>query len=190
MKIRFHTIELQLKHPFTISRGSSNVRQNIILELEHDGIIGYGEAAPIQRYGELAETVSTFLEKLHLEKFEDPFSLELILQYVDSVAPENSSAKAAIDIALHDWIGKRLNIPLWKFLGLDKRKTPVTSFTIGIDSPSVIEQKIKDAERFPILKVKLGVPNDEDIIKTIRKMTDKLLRVDANEGWRIKESAA
>ncbi len=90
---------------------------------------------------------------------------------------------------MHDWIGKRLNIPLWKLWGFDKQKAPVTSFTIGIDSPLVIEQKIREAENYSILKVKLGGPNDEEIIKTIRKMTDKPLRVDANEGWKIKELA-
>lgn len=189
MIIRFHIVDLHLKHPFTIARGSSSVRQTVILELEHDGIVGFGEAAPQQRYNESIKTVSFFFETIDRQKFVDPFSLESILQYVDSIAPQNNSAKAAIDIALHDWIGKRLNIPLWKFWGLDKRKTPVTSFTIGIDSPSVIEQKVHEAENYQILKVKLGGQNDEEIIKTIRKMTDKPLRVDANEGWKVKELA-
>ncbi len=189
MNIRFHIVDLHLRHPFTIARGSSAVRQTVILELEHDGIVGFGEAAPLQRYDESIKTVSSFFEKIDRQKFIDPFSLDSILQYVDSIAPQNNSAKAAIDIALHDWIGKRLNIPLWKLWGLDKRKTPVTSFTIGIDSPKVIEQKVHEAENYPILKVKLGAANDEEIIKTIRKMTDKPLRVDANEGWTVKELA-
>ena len=189
MNIRFHIVDLHLRHPFTIARGSSAVRQTVILELEHDGIVGFGEAAPLQRYDESIKTVSSFFEKIDRQKLIDPFSLDSILQYVDSIAPQNNSAKAAIDIALHDWIGKRLNIPLWKLWGLDKRKTPVTSFTIGIDSPKVIEQKVHEAENYPILKVKLGAANDEEIIKTIRKMTDKPLRVDANEGWTVKELA-
>lgn len=189
MNIRFHIVDLHLKHPFTIARGSSTVRQTVILELEHDGIVGFGEAAPLQRYDESIKTVSSFFEIIDHKKFADPFSLELILQYVDSITPNNNSAKAAIDIALHDWIGKRLNMPLWKLWGLDKRKTPVTSFTIGIDSPMVIEQKIREAENYPILKVKLGGQNDEEIIRTIRKVTDKPLRVDANEGWKVKELA-
>jgi len=189
LNIRFHTVDLHLKHPFTIARGSSTIRQTVILELEHDGIVGFGEAAPLQRYDESISTVSSFFEKIDHRKFADPFSLESILLYADALSPQNNSAKAAIDIALHDWMGKRLNVSLWKWWGIDKRKAPLTSFTIGIDVPSVIEQKILEAKNFPVLKVKLGGHNDEEIVETIRKLTDKPLRVDANEGWKVKELA-
>ncbi len=189
MKISFSYFDLKLLHTFTISRSSKNVEPCVIVELEHDGIIGYGEAAPSERYGETAETVMQFLRNIKLQQFDEPFQLDEILSYVNSLAEGNTSAKAAIDIALHDWIGKKLNNPLWKLWGLNKEKTPLTSFTIGIDSLDVIEKKVREAEPYPILKVKVGIPNDEEIIKTIRKVTNKVIRVDANEGWKIKEQA-
>ncbi len=161
----------------------------MIVELEHDGITGLGEAAPSERYAESPQTVEAFLKSVHLDKFHDPFELEDILSDIDSIASGNASAKAAIDIALQDWIGKKLEVPLWKLWGLTKDKTPLTSFTIGIDSPDIIEQKVREAAPYPILKVKVGVPRDEEIIKTIRRVSDKLIRVDANEGWKTKEQA-
>ncbi|HZY10999.1 MAG TPA: dipeptide epimerase [Bacteroidota bacterium] len=189
MKLTFNYYELKLIHTFTIARGSEVIAPCIIVKVEHDGIIGYGEAAPTPRYHESKETVIAFLKKVKLEQFNDPFQLEEVLDYVDAIASENTSAKAAVDIALHDWIGKRLGVPLWKLWGLNKEKTCITDFTIGIDRPEIIEQKVKEAEQYPILKVKVGVPNDEEIIKTIRKVTNKVLRVDANEGWTSKEKA-
>jgi L-alanine-DL-glutamate epimerase-like enolase superfamily enzyme len=189
MILRYHTFELKLKYPFKITRGVRTSNWVVLIEIEHDGTIGYGEASPSPRYGENIETVQNFLNKVDLSKFNDPFNLEEILNYVDSIEPGNTSAKAGIDIALHDLVGKLLNIPLYKFLGLNKEKTPITSFTIGIDEPAMIERKVREAEEYPILKVKLGLENDEEIIKTIRKITDKPIRVDANEGWKTKEVA-
>lgn len=189
MKLTFNYYELKLIHTFTIARGSEVIDPCIIVELEHDGIIGYGEAAPSDRYGENQNTVVDFLKKIDQNKFNNPFQLEEILSYIDRIDSGNTSAKAAIDIALHDWIGKKLNVPLWKLWGLNKHQAPLTSFTIGIDTLDVIEKKIQEAEPYPILKVKVGVPNDEEIIKTIRKITDKVIRVDANEGWKAKEQA-
>lgn len=189
MKLSCRTVDLQLAHTFTISRSSRDVEPCIIVELEHDGITGYGEAAPSDRYGENTSTVLDFLARVKLNGFREPFQLDEILAYVGGIAPQNTSAKAAVDIALHDWIGKSLGVPLWKMWGLQKEKTPVTSFTIGIDTLPVIEKKVKEAERYPILKVKVGVPNDEEIIRTIRKVTDKVIRVDANEGWKSREEA-
>jgi L-alanine-DL-glutamate epimerase-like enolase superfamily enzyme len=189
MKLTHWYTELRLVHTFTISRSSRDTEPCVIVEVEHDGIVGYGEAAPSDRYGETQMTVMKFLDGVRLSQFKEPYQLDEILAYVDALAPHNSSAKAAVDLALHDWIGKRLGIPLWKLWGLSKEQTPLTSFTIGIDSPEIIEQKIKEAEAYPILKVKVGVPGDEQIIKLIRSVTDKVIRADANEGWRSKELA-
>ncbi len=189
MKLTWKYFGLELIHTFTIARGSEVIDPCIIVELEHDGIIGFGEAAPTERYGESMDTVIDFLKGVKLAQFKDPFLSEDILAYVGALAPGNTSAKTAVDLALHDWIGKKLGIPLWKLWGLDKEKTPLTSFTIGIDKLEIIEQKVREAEIYPILKVKVGVPNDEEIIKTIRKITDKVIRVDANEGWTSKELA-
>ena len=189
MKLSYRYFDLQLAHTFTIARSSRDIEPCIIAELEHDGIVGYGEAAPSDRYGEDKTTVMNFLRQVDLSTFGDPFRLDDILSYVDAIAPHNTSAKAAIDIALHDWVGKKLGAPLWKLWGLNKEHTPVTSFTIGIDSLAMIEKKVKEAEEYPILKVKVGVPDDDRIITAIRKVTDKVLRVDANEGWKSKEQA-
>ncbi|MEX2117766.1 MAG: dipeptide epimerase [Bacteroidota bacterium] len=189
MKITFSPYDLKLRHTFTIARSSRDVSPIVLLELEHDGIVGYGEAAPTRRYGETIETVMGFLKALNLSKFESPFQLESILEYVENASPGSASAKAAVDIALHDWIGKKLNVPLYRYWGLDKAKAPVTSFTIGIDSPEMIAQKVQEAMEYPILKIKLGGSNDEEIMKAIRRSTDKTLRVDANEGWKTKEIA-
>lgn len=189
MKLSFKQYTLRLKHPFTLSRGSSDTRQSVIVEIEHDGLVGYGEAAPIMRYGESAETVVAFLNMVHFPPSADPANVDELLDYVHSVVPGNYSAKAAIDIALHDWNAKAQNTPPWKLWGLDGHKTLVTSFTIGIDSLNKIEQKVKEAEEYPIFKVKLGVPNDQEIISTIRRLTEKTIRVDANEGWTDKHLA-
>lgn len=189
MRLTHYRYELRLKHTFTISRSSRDVSPVVITQLEHDGILGFGEASPSGRYGENVDTVEAFLSKLDLSRFTDPFQLESILDHVDAVAEGNTAAKAAVDIALHDWIGKKLGVPLYKYWGLEKSKTPLTSFTIGIDTPRVIEQKVREAEEYPLLKIKLGGNNDEEIIKTIRGVTKKTLRVDANEGWKTKEAA-
>lgn len=189
MQLSFYRYNLQLKHPFTIARGTRTVEPVVIVKLEHGDITGYGEAAPSSRYGENENTVEAFLRKIDLMNFTDPFQLESILDYADRIAAGNYSAKAALDIALHDWLGKAMNVPLYKYWGLDKNKTPLTSFTIGIDTPDVIEKKVREAEEYPLLKIKLGGDNDEEIMRTIRKVTKKTLRVDANEGWKTKEIA-
>ncbi|MBI4418943.1 MAG: dipeptide epimerase [Ignavibacteriales bacterium] len=189
MKLTFSTFDLKLKYTFTISRSSRDVSPIVLVEVEHDGITGLGEASPTRRYGETIETVTAFLRSLDLSRYDSPFDLEAIMTDVDAKAPGNTSAKAGIDIALHDWIGKKLNIPLYRYWGLDRSKTPFTSLTIGIDQPEVIEQKVREAEEYPVLKVKLGGSNDEEIMKTIRHVTKKTLRVDANEGWKTKEIA-
>ena len=189
MKLSFYRYDLKLRHPFTIARGSRTIEPVVIVQVEQDNIVGYGEAAPSKRYGEDENTVQVFLSKIDLRRFESPFELESISKYMDGLAEGNYSAKAAIDIALHDWIGKKLDIPLYRYWGLDKTKTPVTSFTIGIDKPEVIEKKIEEAQEFPVLKIKLGGDNDEEIMRTIRKTTHKTVRVDANEGWKTREVA-
>lgn len=189
MKLSWKPYELQLKHTFRTSRSASNVTKVIITEFEHEGIVGYGEASPIRRYNEDVETAAAFLAKVDLTKFQSPFLLEDILSYVDSIAEGNSAAKCAVDIALHDWIGKKLNIPLHQLWGLNPEKNPKSSFTIAIDTKEIIEKKVQEAEGFPILKVKLGTNNDKEIIETIRKITDKKLYVDANEGWRERNLA-
>lgn len=189
MKLKYYQYDLQLKHTFTIARSSRDLNSVVLVEIEHEGIVGYGEASPSNRYGENAETVKNFLSRIDFSRFEDPFQLEAIIGYVDLIAEGNSSAKAAIDIALHDWIGKKVNLPLYKYWGLDRGKLLKTSFTIGIDKPEVIEQKVREAEEYSILKIKLGLENDKEILDAVRRVTQKTIRVDANEGWKTKEIA-
>ncbi len=189
MLLRRSPIDLHPKHAFTIARGSRTVIPGVIVELEHEGITGYGEASPSARFGETRETVMSFLDLVDPSRLDDPMNLDAILHYLGTIRLGNPSAKAAIDIALHDWVGKKMNIPLWKWWGFDRNRTPVTSFTIGIDALDVIEQKVAEAEYFPVLKVKLGAENDEDILRRIRSVTDKPLRVDANEGWKDRKEA-
>lgn len=189
MKLTFSRFDLRLKHTFTIARGGRDVSPVVIVELEHDGIVGCGEAAPSARYGESPDSVAGFLAGLNFTDFKTPFELESILAYVEKAAQGNTAAKASVDLALHDWIGKKLGLPLYRYWGLEGGRTPQTSFTIGIDAPRVLEQKVREAEAYPILKIKLGGENDNEIIRTIRGVTNKTLRVDANEGWKSREVA-
>ena len=140
--------------------------------------------------GQNTETVCRFLQKVDMEQFRDPFRLEEILAYIDSLSPGDSAAKAAIDIALHDLVGKLIGQPWWRLWGLDPSKAPDTTFTIGIDTPEIVRQKTREcADRFNILKVKVGLENDKEMIRTIREVTDLPLAVDANQGWKDRERA-
>ena len=149
MKFSWKQYDLKLKHTFRISRGARDIAPVIILELEHDGIIGYGESSPSKRYGETPETVVSFFQKINVSRFETPFLVDEILTYVDSIEQGNTSAKCAVDIALHDWMGKKLGVPLYQLWGLNPKKTASCSFTIAIDSKEVVEQKVREAEEFP-----------------------------------------
>jgi len=189
LKLTFRTYDLQLKHTFTVAEFSRNTTPVVLTELEYDGIIGYGEASMPPYLGESHKSVTTFLKKLNLSQFNDPFRIDDILTYVDSVDKKNRAAKASVDIALHDLIGKIVKQPLYKLWGLNPDKTPVTSFTIGIDKPDVVRMKTKEAERFKVLKVKLGRGNDKEMINAVRDITNVPLYVDVNQGWKNKENA-
>lgn len=189
MKFSFKPYTLELKHVFTVAVNSRTTTPVMLTEIEYDGIKGYGEASMPPYLGESQETATKFLSKVNLEQFDDPFEIEKILEYVDSIDEKNTAAKASVDIALHDLVGKLLGKPWYKIWGFDKSKTPYTTFTIGIDKPDVVRQKVKEAEEFKILKVKLGKENDREMIETIRSVTDKPLTADANQGWKDKHYA-
>lgn len=189
MKLSWKSCDLRLKHVFRISRNARETVPVMILTLEHDGITAYGEASPNVRYGEDIATLNAFFEKLDQAKFDSPFAVDEILQYADSLAVGNNAAKCALDLALHDWVGKKLNVPLWKMWGLNPANAPLSSFTIAIDTTEIVRQKVLEAEDFPILKIKVGLENDREMIETIREITDKPLYVDANEGWKTREKA-
>jgi len=189
IKLRFKPYDLQLKHVFTIANNSRTTTPVMLTEIEYDGLIGYGEASMPPYLGESQKTATEFLTKVDLSQFSDPFLLEDIIAYIDSLAIGNYAAKAAVDIALHDLVGKMIKQPWHKIWGLNPEKTPNTSFTIGIDTPEVVKEKVKEADIYKILKVKLGRDNDKEMIKTIRSVTNKPICVDVNQGWTDKKMA-
>lgn len=190
MKLSFRPYELQLRHVFTVATYSRTTTPDVQVEIEYDGIIGYGEASMPPYLGETVESVMNFLGKVNLEQFNDPFQLEDILAYIDGIMPGNTAAKASVDIALHDLVGKLLNAPWYKIWGLDKEKTPSTTFTIGIDTADVVRKKTEEvAGLYNILKVKLGRENDKEMIETIRSVSNLPIAVDANQGWTDKQYA-
>ena len=190
LKLRFQPYNLQLKHVFTVATYSRTTTPDVQVEVEYDGITGYGEASMPPYLGESVESVTRFLQQVNLEQFSDPFQLEEILAYVDGIMPGNTAAKASVDIALHDLVGKLLGAPWHKIWGLDKSKAPSTTYTIGIDTPDVVRQKtLEVAGQFNILKVKLGRDNDKEMIETIRSVTQLPIAVDANQGWTDKHHA-
>lgn len=181
---------LKLRHTWTTTMSSSEFRDTVHLRYTRDGVTGFGEGAPIVRYHENAadsekavESVRAFLLKV------DPWRFSKNCSELFHKLEGQFAAKAAIDIAWMDWICKKLGVPLYRYLGLDSNDTPLTTFSIGIDTPEVTKQKTVEAEAFPILKIKVGLTTDEPTIEAVRSVTRKPLRVDANEGWRDKEEA-
>lgn len=195
MKLRFFPYELKLRHVFTVATYSRSTTPDVQVELEYDGVIGYGEASMppyLQKELGTLNSVMAFLKKVQdtIGRFSDPFQMEDILAYIDSLSESDAAAKAAVDIALHDLVGKLLQAPWYKIWGLDKDKAPSTTFTIGIDTPDVVREKTKEcADRFNILKVKLGGDNDKEMIETIRSVTSLPIAVDANQGWTDRQHA-
>ena len=187
--LRFTPYTLQLKHAFTLATSSRTTTPVMLTEIEYDGMTGYGEASMPPYLGESQESVAAFLSLLDLSQFTDPFLLIDILDYVDKVKPGNYAAKASVDIALHDLIGKLVGEPFYRLFGLNPAKTPLTSFTIGLDTPEIIRQKVAEAQEYRILKVKLGRDNDREMIEVIRSVTDKPLCVDVNQGWKDRKMA-
>ena len=190
MKLRFSPYELKLRHVFTVATYSRTTTPDIQVEIEYDGLIGYGEASMPPYLGQTVESVTNFLQKVDLEQFSDPCQLEDILTYVDSLSPGDTAAKAAVDIALHDLVGKIIGAPWHRIWGLNKEKAPSTTFTIGIDTAEVVKQKTQEcANQFNILKVKLGRENDKEMIETIRSVTNLPIAVDVNQGWKDRQMA-
>jgi L-alanine-DL-glutamate epimerase-like enolase superfamily enzyme len=189
MKLSFRPYDLQLRHTFTVSGFSRNTTPVVLTEIEYEGITGYGEASMPPYLGESHASVMGFLRRVDLGQFRDPFLMEEILGYVDNLAEGNPAAKASVDIALHDLMGKLVDQPLYRLWGLDPDKTPMTSFTIGIDTPEVVRVKTLEASSFKVLKVKLGGGNDREMINAVRSVTDVPLYVDVNQGWKDKHEA-
>lgn len=188
--VSWQVIPLKLKEVFTIARGSKSEVRNVFLQIRKGGFTGYGEAGPNTRYNETSETVVQFFETLPADFFDDLTNVSEIQPKLEQFnLPDTYSARAAVEMAWLDWLGKSKSQPLWKLWGFDSQVGPVTSYTIGIDTPHKMQEKVKAAYHYPVYKIKLGTDNDHDIIMAIRKVTDKPLRIDANEGWKTLEQA-
>jgi len=189
LKLTFHAEVLALKAIFRVAKSAKEYAENFFIEIEQDGITGWGEAAPSKFYHEDKQTVPLAFEKIDHFLNGDPGFIYSIQEVIDKNLNGNYAARAAVNMALYDWVGKKLNLPVWKYLGINPfEKNLYTSYTISIDSLGRLEEKIENARDFPYLKVKLGTPDDYEIIKRIRHLTDKVIWVDANEGWEREEA--
>jgi len=188
--LEFRPMVLKLTHTWTLSRNSSDQKDNRLLALTAGGVTGYGESAPNVRYGQGWETADVAFRRVR-EAVEglSPWEHLVWLERAEKAAGRDSEVVAALDMALWDWKGKKLGAPVHRLLGIPSDRMPVTSFSIGIDTAEGMKAKVKEAERYPHLKVKLGLANDEENIAAIRSVTKKPLRVDPNEGWKTPEEA-
>ena len=184
LRLASDVVTLHTRHPFIIARGGRSEYQVVWVRItDGDGTEGWGEAYPSSYYGESLEGVQTALRRVAAKLPDDPFDLEGAESALARLIPESAATRAALSEAYHDLAGKRLGVPLWKLWGLDAKQAPRSSFTIGIDEPEKMRQKVAEASSYPVLKIKLGTDRDEAILKTIRDATDKPIRVDANAGW-------
>jgi len=180
-------VRLNLRHTWTTTMSSSAYRDTIHARMTSDGVTGVGEGAPIVRYHEDAASGKNAIDALMpFLGSANPWQFQKLMTDVSSKTQGQFAAKAALDLAILDWVGKKLNVPLYRMLGLDPTEAPVTTFSIGIDTPETTRQKVLEAEQFPVLKIKVGLNSDEATLDAVRSATKKPLRVDANEGWKNK----
>ena len=190
LHLSFEPYELQLRHTFTVSSYSRKTTPDVQVRIDFEGFTGFGEASMPPYLGQTVESVCGFLRKVDLDQFRDPFLLDDILTYIDSLSEGDTAAKAAVDIALHDLVGKLMGQPWYRIWGLDPAKAPDTTFTIGIDTPEVVREKTRECDgQFNILKAKVGVPGDRETIRAIREVTSVPIAVDANQGWKDRYEA-
>lgn len=188
---KIETRRLHLRHTWTTTMSSSDYRDVIYFLLQRGPVSAIGEGAPIVRYKESAADAAKFARQIG-EVLTDEADLGAYRKVIDAVhkkIPGQWALKSAIDIAIHDWVGQQSGMPIYRLLGLDALDTPLTTFSIGIDTPEVTKQKVREAEAYPILKIKVGLDTDEKTLDAVRSATKKPLRVDANEGWKTKEEA-
>lgn len=188
--IETRIVRLNLRHTWTTVMSSSEYRDTFHLRLRRDGLTGTGEGAPIVRYHEDAASAQRAVASVR-----DALAAADWRYFQKTIAAMHAriegewAAKAAIDIAVLDWATQKMGIPLHRLFGLDPKDAPVTTFSIGIDKPEITKQKVREADPFPVLKIKVGLDSDEETIEAVRSVTKKPLRLDANEGWKTKEEA-
>ncbi len=184
MNIEQKIVTVHLKETFRIAHGASDERDIIVVDIEG----GLGEASPVHYYGESIETIASFIKKAGDVIGDDMFKLEDIVNKLNNMMAYNTAAKAAIDIALHDAVGKRLGVPVYKMLGVTPRDDIPTSYTISINTPDKVKKQAEANPGYQIYKLKVGVPGDIDMVAALREATDARIRVDANEGWTLKQA--
>ena len=189
MQIAYTPYQLEMKHPFAIAKFSRTSTPVMLLRLTYENIHGYGEASMVPYMGESLESAREFLKQVDWNRFVYPFDFAEIMTYLDSIAVGHPAIKAAIEIAINDLNGKISGKPCYEIYAADPAEMPLTSYTIGIDSPDVIRQKVADARGFKVLKLKLGRDNDRELITTIRSVSELPLFIDANQGWKDKGEA-
>ncbi len=190
MKLTFKPYETKFLHQFAVSGSSRAFTELVQIQIEYDGVVGYGEAVTPPYLGESQASVIEFLKRVDLGQFASPFEMDDILTYVDNITAYNAAAKASIDIALHDLVGKLFGAKWCDIWGYTAAKAPSTSYTIGLDTMDVVRQKTREAAPYSIIKVKLGGDADKELVKTIREIEpNKPLCVDANQGWKDKSYA-
>ncbi len=187
--LKYKPYLLNLKHTFHVAWGARETTPVVLVSLTYEGLTGYGEASMPPYLGESPKSVVEFLDKLEFSKLGDISDTDTLTEYLAGIDSGNYAAKASVDIAVHDLIGKVEGKPCHAMWGYDPESAPYTSFTIGIDSPEVIRLRIREAEGYRILKIKLGDGNDREIMSAVREMTDRPLYVDVNQGWKDKHHA-
>ena len=183
MRLSIERLDLSTAFEFRITHGGGRGHENTVVRIEHEGISGLGEASPAHYYGEHRSLVEAALELWAPHLGDDPFALEAIERRLDQALDGQRAARAALETALHDWVGRRLGVPVWKLLGLDPTTVPLSSVTLGMASREEMEKKLDTVKDFPIIKVKLGRPEDVENLRLIRKSFRGKLRVDANTAW-------
>lgn len=183
MRLTHERLDLETIFEFRISVGAHQKYANTLVRIEHQGVEGLGEASPSHYYGESRALVEAALEEWTPHLGDDPFALEAIERRLDGVLQGQRAARAALETALHDWIGKKLGVPVWKMLGLDPSTVPLSCVTLGMAPPEEMEKKLESVKDFPMLKLKLGLPGDVENLKRVRRSYRGRLRVDANTAW-------
>ena len=189
MRISFRRQTVHPRYRFATSQGGIDEKETVVVSLEHEGIVGYGDAVPSALYEQSVEACESLLAAAGDLVGEDPFAIDSILGRFLGRFDQQRAAIAAVDSALHDWVGKCLGVPVWRLLGLDRPRKR-TTFTIGVAEPGEIRAKVREAvaDGYEALKVKVGVMHDEDTLGFIREVFDGPLVLDANQAWRPGEA--
>lgn len=189
MKATYRFFDLQLKHTFSIAKFSRNSTPIVFVEIQDNNFTGIGEGSMVPYMGENPESAAAFFNKVDWSAISKMQDMVEIHTYLDGLDQGHPAIKAAIDIALHDLQGKKEDRPCYSIFGADPAQMPVTSYTIGIDTPEILREKLQDAADFKVIKMKLGRENDEELIRTVRALSDLPLYVDANQGWNDRKKA-